>query len=164
MQTVRREAVNKDELRLHYQPLISLKTGHIVGFEALLRWKDPKLHTQSIEKTIELAEKNQLIKPLSQWIIDTACMQLKKMADCPVKIAVNLSMMDFHDENLPDSIGKTLQSYEVAPEKLMVEITEGQFMQEPELVIDILNRLSKMIQWSLPQRLMAALTGQRSAF
>ncbi len=123
---------------------MEMKTHTTSYFEALLRWKQPELHSQSIEKTIALAEKNQLIKPLSHWIIETACLQLKKLTDYSVKIAVNLSMIDFHDEKLPDNIGETLKRHSVLPGQLMIEITEGQFMQEPEQVIKILTRLSEM--------------------
>jgi len=139
-----RQALDNNDFKLVYQPVMDLNNHSTSYFEALLRWKQPEMHTQSIEKTIELAEKNQLIKPLSQWIIETACVQLKKMTDYPVKIAVNLSMIDFHDENLPDRIGKTLHRFDITPGQLMIEITEGQFMQEPEQVIGILTRLSEM--------------------
>ena len=139
-----RQALENNDFKLVYQPVMDLKNHNTSYFEALLRWKDPEMHSKSIEKTIELAEKNQLIKPLSQWIINTACKQLKEMSDCPVKVAVNLSMMDFHDETLPENIGKTLEHHGVSPDRLMIEITEGQFMQEPEVVIEILNRLSSM--------------------
>ncbi|MCK5666294.1 MAG: EAL domain-containing protein, partial [Thiotrichaceae bacterium] len=139
-----RLALDNNDFKLVYQPVMDLKNHNTSYFEALLRWKRPKEHVQSIEKTIALAEKNQLIKPLSHWIIETACLQLQKMADSPVKIAINLSMIDFHDEGLPQRIGKILQRYGVAPGQLMIEITEGQFMQEPDLVISILKRLSDM--------------------
>jgi len=139
-----RLALDNNDFKLVYQPVMDLKNHNTSYFEALLRWKKPKEHIQSIEKTIALAEKNQLIKPLSHWIIETACLQLKKMEDSPVKIAINLSMIDFHDEGLPQRISKILQRYGVAPGKFMIEITEGQFMQEPDLVISILKRLSEM--------------------
>ncbi len=139
-----RKALDNKDFKLVYQPVMDLNNHSTRYFEALLRWKQPEVHTQSIEKTIELAEKNLLIKPLSQWIIETACLQLQKMTNNPVKIAVNLSMIDFHDKELPDRIGDTLQRFSVVPEQLLVEITEGQFMQEPVKVIAILTRLSKM--------------------
>ncbi len=139
-----RRALENNDFKLVYQPVMDLKSHTTSYFEALLRWKRPEEHIQSIEKTIALAEKNQLIKPLSHWIIETACLQLQKLKDSPVKIAINLSMIDFHDKGLPKRIGEILQRYGIAPGQLMIEITEGQFMQEPELVIGILNRLSEM--------------------
>ena len=139
-----RWALKNSDFKLVYQPVMDLKSHTTSYFEALLRWKRPEEHVQSIEKTIALAEKNQLIKPLSHWIIETACLQLQKLKDSPVKIAINLSMIDFHDEGLPQRIGEMLQRYGIAPGQLMIEITEGQFMQEPDLVIGILNRLSEM--------------------
>ncbi len=139
-----RQALENNDFKLVYQPVMDLRNHKTSYFEALLRWKQPELHPQSIEQTIALAEKNQLIKPLSLWIIETACKQLKKLGENPVKIAVNLSMIDFHDENLPDRIGQILQKYGVKPQKLMLEITEGQIMKDPDQVINILTLISEM--------------------
>ena len=139
-----RQALDSHDFKLVYQPVVSLSDHSTRYFEALLRWKQPDRHAQSIEKTIQLAEKNQLIKPLSQWIIETACNQLKHIATHDIRIAVNLSMIDLHDEALPARIRHSLAQSEVEPSRLMVEITEGQIMQEPEQVIEILNQLSAM--------------------
>jgi diguanylate cyclase (GGDEF)-like protein len=139
-----RQALESQDFKLVYQPVVSLKDHSTRYFEALLRWKQPDRHAQSIEKTIQLAEKNQLIKPLSQWIIETACAQLNHIAAHDIRIAVNLSMIDLHDEDLPARIRHSLSECGIEPSRLMVEITEGQIMQEPDQVIEILNQLSAM--------------------
>ncbi len=139
-----RQALDDEEFELVYQPVISLH-GHRTGyFEALLRWKHPEQHHYSIERTIELAEKNRLIKPLSHWILDCAVARLAKLDEANLRIAINLSMVDLHEEDLPDRVRETLEQHGVSPRRLLIEITEGQIMQEPERVLDTLGRLARM--------------------
>jgi len=137
------QAIENDEFKLVYQPVMDLHNHNTSYFEALLRWKDPTQH-DPIENTIELAEKNQLIKPLTNWIVESACDQLQLLSHPSIKIAVNLSMIDLHDEQLPQRIQQTLQQKKIIPRQLLIEITEGQIMQEPDQVIAILHRLSAM--------------------
>ena len=137
------QAIENDEFKLVYQPVMDLQHHSTSYFEALLRWKDPEQH-DPIENTIELAEKNQLIKPLTNWIIEAACKQLQLLSHPSIKIAVNLSMIDLHDEHLPERVQRMLQQYGVMPRQILIEITEGQIMQEPDQVIAILHRLSDM--------------------
>ncbi len=139
-----RQALDNHDFKLVYQPVVLLENHQPRYFEALLRWKQPEQHAEAIEQTIQLAEKNHLIKPLTQWIIETACQQLKRIEPYDAGLAVNLSMIDLHDEDLPARIRQSLETNGVAAERLMVEITEGQIMQEPDQVIDILNQLSVM--------------------
>jgi len=139
-----RQALDDEEFELVYQPVMSLH-GHRTGyFEALLRWKHPEQHQYSIERTIELAEKNHLIKPLTHWILNQAVAQLAEVEEQDLRIAINLSMVDLHEEDLPDRVRETLDRHSVMPRRLLIEITEGQIMQEPEQVIDILGRLARM--------------------
>ena len=139
-----RQALVHDEFKLVYQPVIHLKNHQNRYLEALLRWQDEDLHRYSIERTIELAEKNDLIKPLTHWIIESACAQLYVLEMDQLQIAINLSMIDLHDEHLPDRIDRALSKYSVQPKQLMIEITEGQIMQDPQRVMQILERLSEM--------------------
>ncbi len=143
IQSIRKALVN-DEFKLVYQPVINLKQHQKCYLEALLRWKDEDEHQHSIDRTIELAEKNDLIKPLTQWIIETACADLQHLDMDDVQIAVNLSMIDLHDEKLPDRIAYSMNQYSVNPNQLMVEITEGQIMRDQQQVVEILQRLSDM--------------------
>lgn len=139
-----RKAIENDELKLVFQPVIDFENHHTVYLEALLRWKEPDSHKASIERTIEIAEKNQLIKPLTNWIIAFTCQLLSELQIEQLVIGINLSMIDLHDQHLPQRIETYLEQYGVRPEQLVIEITEGQIMQEPEEVIDILSRLGIM--------------------
>jgi diguanylate cyclase (GGDEF)-like protein len=139
-----RQAIENDELKLVFQPVIDFEDHRTVYLEALLRWKEPEKHETSIERIIEIAEKNQLIKPLTNWIIAFTCQLLAELKIDGLAIGINLSMIDLHDQYLPKRIESYMTQYEVKPEQLVIEITEGQIMQEPEEVIDILNQLGMM--------------------
>jgi len=139
-----RKAIENDELKLVFQPVIDFEDHHTVYLEALLRWKEPDSHKTSIERTIEIAEKNQLIKPLTNWIIAFTCQLISELQIERLTIGINLSMIDLHDQHLPGRIESYLKQYGVKPEQLVIEITEGQIMQEPKEVIDILSRLGSM--------------------
>ena len=139
-----RKAIENDELKLVFQPVIDLKDHKTAYFEALLRWRDPETHKASIERTIQVAEKNQLIKPLTNWIIAVTCKLLSDLKIDELVIGINLSMIDLHDQYLPRRIENYLKQYGVKPTQILIEITEGQIMQEPEEVIEILGQLGAM--------------------
>jgi len=139
-----RRAIDRDELKLVYQPVVDLQTFQTVYLEALLRWKDPDMHDISIEQTIRLAEQNHLIKSLTNWIIDSACRFVSQSEIENVTVGINLSMIDLHDHRLPKRIEIYLNQYQVKPEQIVIEITEGQIMQDPEEWIDVLSRLGVM--------------------
>ena len=139
-----RRAIDRNELKLVFQPVVDLDSYETVYFEALLRWRDPKRHEISIEHTIRLAEQNHLIKPLSNWIIDAACRFVSESPVDEIAIGINLSMIDLHDRQLPQRIETYLQRYGVKPGQIVIEITEGQIMQDPDEVIEILAHLGVM--------------------
>ena len=139
-----RRAIERDELKLVYQPVVDLQTHQTVYFEALLRWKDPERHDTSIEQTIRLAEQNHLIKSLTNWIIESACRFVSEQDLGDVAVGINLSMIDLHDQRLPERIETKLQQYQVRPAQIVIEITEGQIMQEPDKVIEVLAHLGVM--------------------
>ncbi len=139
-----RQALDNDEFKLVYQPVMNLVDHMTSYFEALLRWKLPGTDQLSIPQIIALAENNQAIRPLTHWIIHTACQQLQQLDNSEVKIAINLSMIDLHDDELPQQISDALKQFDIPPQRLMIEITEGQIMQDQEQVIRILNQLSSM--------------------
>jgi EAL domain-containing protein (putative c-di-GMP-specific phosphodiesterase class I) len=139
-----RRAIDNDELKLVYQPVVDLKSYETVYLEALLRWKDPDKHDVSIDQTIRLAEQNQLIKPLTNWIIDSACRFISEAGTSDMVVGINLSMIDLHDRRLPERIEGYLQQYQVRPAQIVVEITEGQIMQDPEEVVQVLAHLGVM--------------------
>jgi len=139
-----RKAIDNDEMKLVFQPVIDLKDHSTAYFEALLRWRNPEKHTASIERTIQIAEKNQLIKPLTNWIIALTCKSLSELKIEELVIGINLSMIDLHDRYLPRRIENYLKQYDVKPSQIVIEITEGQIMQDPEEVIEILRHLGEM--------------------
>ncbi|MCP4471564.1 MAG: bifunctional diguanylate cyclase/phosphodiesterase [Gammaproteobacteria bacterium] len=139
-----RRAIERDELKLVYQPVVDLQSYQTQYLEALLRWKDPDMHDISIEQTIRLAEQNHLIKSLTNWIIDSACRFVSQADMQDVAVGINLSMIDLHDRRLPERIETYLNHYQVRPSQIVIEITEGQIMQDPEEVIEVLARLGVM--------------------
>jgi diguanylate cyclase (GGDEF)-like protein len=139
-----RRAIEREDLKLVYQPVVDLQSYQTQYLEALLRWKDPEMHEISIEQTIRLAEQNQLIKSLTNWIIETACRFLSQPGMGEVAVGINLSMIDLHDQRLPERIESYLNQYQIKPSQIVIEITEGQIMQDPEEVKDVLARLGVM--------------------
>ena len=139
-----RRAIDNDELKLVYQPVVDLQSYTTIYLEALLRWKDPDQHDISIEQTIRLAEQNHLIKPLTNWIVESACKFVSQSDLGEVAVGINLSMIDLHDLRLPARIDTYLKQYQVKPAQIVIEITEGQIMQEPDEVIEVLSNLGVM--------------------
>jgi len=139
-----RKAIDNEELKLVFQPVVDLVNHQTSYFEALLRWRDPKKHKVSIEKTIHLAEQNNLIKPLSNWIFEAASRFISESGIDDLVVGINLSMIDLHDRLLPERIGTYLQRYGVKPAQIVIEITEGQIMQDRDEVIEVLAHLGVM--------------------
>lgn len=139
-----RRAIENDELKLVYQPVVDLETYQTVYLEALLRWKDPEKHEMPIDSTIRLAEQNHLIKPLSNWIIESACRFVSEFQHKDVAVGINLSMIDLHDRRLPERIETYSQRHQVKPAQIVIEITEGQIMQDPDEVVEVLAHLGTM--------------------
>ena len=143
-----RLAVGTDQLELHYQPLIDLKTREIVGCEALLRWRHPTRGWVSPADFIPVAERTDIIAPLGRWILHRACVQGRAWAReglPPLKIAVNLSPAQFkHHQGLIGMISDILDQTGMPPLLLQLEITEGIAMQNVEATIEVLRQLRAM--------------------
>ncbi len=140
-------ALERDELSVHYQPQISLEDGQIIGTEALLRWKHPEYGMISPGVFIGLAEKNGLIKDIGKWVLKTACSQTKKWQEMgfeDLEIAVNLSGVQFIDENLTRDIRDILEESKLDPKYLELEITESIAIKEINLVISVLEKLKEL--------------------
>ncbi|OLT61950.1 two-component system response regulator [Moorena bouillonii] len=139
-----RQALQKDELQVYYQPKVNLSTGEIEGAEALIRWYHPELGAISPTKFIPLAEKTGLIVPLGEWVLRKACTQAKLWQTqglSPVQIAVNLSGHQFNQPNLSDSIVAILEETELEARYLQLELTESTLMENPDHAIATLKRL-----------------------
>jgi diguanylate cyclase (GGDEF)-like protein/PAS domain S-box-containing protein len=128
-------ALERNEFQLHYQPQIDIKTGRIVGCEALIRWRHPEMGLVSPVRFIPLAEEVRLIIPIGQWVIATACRQnmaWQKAGFPPQRISVNLSVKQFQQKDLVGSIKAVLDETGMPPRYLDVEITESCIMRGVE--------------------------------
>jgi diguanylate cyclase (GGDEF)-like protein len=142
-----RRALEQGELQVHYQPKVSLLSGEIVGAEALLRWPHPDQGMISPVDFIPLAEETGLIVPLGEWVLNTACAQIRQWEDAqlPVPpIAVNLSARQFLQANLIAIIRGTLDTHQLSPRLLEVEITESTAMVNIDKAVSILHALKAL--------------------
>jgi len=124
-----RDALVKDELRLLYQPIVDVGTERITGFEALIRWHRASGGMISPSKFIPIAEESNLIVPIGEWIIRTACATIAHLGP-GYRVAVNVSPRQFANEKLPATILSAVSAAGIRPEQLELEITEGVFLDE----------------------------------
>ena len=142
-----REALQKKQLLLYYQPQYELKAGHLIGFEALIRWKHPDLGLVSPLDFIPMAEESGLIVPIGEWILYTACKQMKKIQEqwkLPLSMAVNLSPRQFLHSSLVQTVAEVLYRTKLNPRFLELEITESMVMGNIEQSISKMNEFKKM--------------------
>ena len=126
-------AILNHEFTMHYQPQVDLATKLIVGFEALIRWNNPRLGAVSPGKFIPLAEKNNLILGIDRWVIGEVCRQIREWQDMGLyglQIAVNLSGRSIIHKDLVPHIRHEISSQGIAPQSLQIEITEGVLMMD----------------------------------
>ncbi|MDA0138455.1 EAL domain-containing protein [Solirubrobacter deserti] len=139
-----RRALDGDELRLHYQPLVSLRERRIVGVEALVRWEHPERGMVSPADFVPVAEETGLIVPLGAWVLDEACRQLARWQDDSIYVSVNLSGRQLAVPGLADQVARTLERAGIAPERLALELTETVLMAEtssPAAILETLHAL-----------------------
>jgi diguanylate cyclase (GGDEF)-like protein len=144
LETNLRDALERDEFVLQYQPKIDLRTGRITGVEALLRWDQPDLGMLQPSQFIPLAEETGLIVPIGRWVLKTACeqhMAWRRDGLRPVSMAINLSPRQFQHEQLLQDIDDTLATTGMPPELLELEITEGMITQNVERAINLLTEI-----------------------
>ncbi len=142
-----RKALEREELVLFYQPLVSIKSGEIVGVEALVNWQDPEKGLIRPSKLIPLAEENGMIVPMGEWIMHEACRQHKAWQNqglCLQRIAVNLSPIQFSQRDLCKTLKNILKKTDLDPQYLELEITESNAMQDAESTIKIMKRLTAL--------------------
>ena len=141
-----RKAIDEDELVLHYQPQVRLKTGELIGAEALVRWQHPAKGLVSPDVFIPLAEESGLINQLSDWVLENAAVQLKHWIQKGHKLtlAVNLSVKDLMAEELHTKLHDLIQRNSLPKNVLELEITESTLMDHPELMITEINKIKRM--------------------
>ena len=142
-----RRALERDELRLYYQPQIATDSGRVVGAEALLRWQHPEMGMVSPAKFIPLAEETGLIVPIGEWVLRTACAQNKAWRDQgleDIMVSVNIAARQFSRSDLVDRVKQVLAQSELEPASLGLEITEETIMDNAESTVERLHQLKEL--------------------
>lgn len=138
------EAVSRKELILYYQPKVSLKTGKIIGLEALVRWKHPSGKILSPDMFIPIAEKSQLITQITRFVLREACRQAslwQKAGLKPIIMSINFSSTDFYLENLSGQIQNMLNRFRLEPNYLEIELTESMALKDIDATIEQMQEL-----------------------
>jgi diguanylate cyclase (GGDEF)-like protein len=144
MEGALRRAIEREEFVLHYQPQVDIKSGRVIGVEALLRWNHPERGLVAPNEFIPLLEGNNLILPVGEWVLRTACAQSRAWLDAglpPLRMAVNLSARQFRQDNLVELIDSILRETGISPQQLELELTEGLLMENTSKTSAILGQL-----------------------
>jgi diguanylate cyclase (GGDEF)-like protein/PAS domain S-box-containing protein len=139
-----RRALEREQLSLHYQPQVSLDTGAVIGVEALLRWNHSEWGPVSPAEFVPVAESSGQIIQIGEWVLRTACQQLKAWRDAGLPdmvLAVNLSAVQFRLPRLPEMVMELLEQTQLPPACLELELTESVAMHDPQGAIATMNRL-----------------------
>ncbi|HVL53807.1 MAG TPA: EAL domain-containing protein [Vitreimonas sp.] len=140
--------IARREFRVHYQPVVNLGTGEIVGAEALVRWPHPERGVLAPEAFITVAEETGLIVPIGRWVLREACRQLarwqRNLEGAPVTVSVNLSARQLQDPNLETDIAAALNDAGVPGTCLTLEVTESLLIAEGNDAIETLTRLTRL--------------------
>lgn len=142
-----RKALDRNEFTLYYQPQVDVKTGSVIGLEALIRWMSPEKGMISPGEFIPIAEETGLILPLSDWVLQTACTQsraLQKAGFLNIPVSVNISSQQFQQKNFPGTVKHILEETGVRPKDMILEITESTIMQNTDTVFTTLYELAKI--------------------
>lgn len=141
-----RQAIETNQLTLHYQPKLHLRTGLVTRVEALVRWNHPEMGLLSPAEFIPLAERTGLVKPLTDWVLDEALRQCKSWHDSgiPMHVAVNLSTRSLQEGYLAEKVQQALVKYQVEARCLKLEITESSILTDPPQVMAVLFLLQSL--------------------
>lgn len=147
MEASMQRGLERGDFFLHYQPQIDLRSGRVVGVEALLRWQAPDMGLISPVLFIPLAEETGFIIPLGEWALRTACQQAvswQRPGEPPIQVAVNLSIRQFRQKNLVETVTTILAETGLSPSLLELELTESCFVDQPDEAMAVLHELSRM--------------------
>jgi len=144
-----RHALDRDELELHYQPVVALGSGEIVGFEALVRWNHPERGLLDPGEFVSIAEESGLIEPIGRWVQETACRQALGWHELrpdqrPLDVAVNLSVRQVAHRDLADQVRELLARTGLDPVNLRLEVTESALVDESASALATLEALSEL--------------------
>ncbi len=142
-----RKALDREEFQLFYQPKVSLRTGEILGAEALIRWFNGDNGMISPFEFIPIAEETGIIIPIGKWVLETTCKQLKRwntICRHPISLSANVSARQFQDDKFVDAVQDIIRSTAIAPERLTLEITESLLMQDIQNNIQLMKKLKSM--------------------
>lgn len=144
-----RNAIERGELSMHYQPIVSLDDARLVGFEALIRWHHPEYGLIPPNKFIPIAEQSGLIQPITVWILHQTCSQLARWREIGPEyrdliVSVNISGKHLSNNDLIDDVENALAITILPPSSLKLEITESSAMENAEHTINVLNRLKHL--------------------
>ncbi len=142
-----RHAVENDEFVLYYQPQLDLRSGHIVGVEALIRWQHPTRGLVTPADFIPLLENSGLIIPVGEWVLRQACIQHRSLRGAGLKdlhIAVNVSAVQFNDRDFLNKVRRVIQEEDMPPQRLELEITENIVMHDTAMAAKLLQTLHEM--------------------
>ena len=141
------QAIDNNQLVLHYQPIVDIASGAVVGAEALVRWNDPTRGMLPPESFIPAAEESELIVTIGEWVLRTGCTQMKRWHDSgmgKMRLAVNLSARQFQQRDLANVVGRVLEETKMPGNCLELEITESTVMQNAEVSLSTMMMLKSM--------------------
>ncbi|HEX4947661.1 MAG TPA: EAL domain-containing protein [Blastocatellia bacterium] len=149
IETDLRRALQRDEFRIFYQPIVSTETRQVRGFEALVRWEHPEQGLLSPVRFMQVAEDTGLVIPIDQWVLHESCLQLRKwQEEFPMNpllsISVNLSGKQFAHPDLCDKVRRLLDETGVIPLSVKLEITESSLVENPDAAAQILRQLKEL--------------------
>jgi len=139
-----RRAIDRDEIHLCFHPLVDLVTGRISGVETLMRWIHPERGQVPPDLFVPIAEATGIIRELGEWVMYAACRQAKTWQDAglpPVRIGINLSPIQFRQQNLAETVRRVLKETGLDPKWLEFEITEGMIMDQADVVVETMESL-----------------------
>ena len=144
MQSRLRKAMDEGQLHLVYQPVVSIATGDICGAEAVIRWNDSERGAIDAPEFIAMAEETRLIVPLGEWVLFTACKQVRQWSDAgfpPMRVAVNISARQFQQRDLAAVVRRAVDEAHIDPALLELEIRETTVMKDVDLTVELLHPL-----------------------
>ena len=149
LETELRQALERQEFSLHYQPIVALENNRLIGFEALLRWQHPQRGLLSPNEFLDVAEDTGLITPIDRWVLQEACQQMKSWSEQyefkpPLTISVNLSGNQFCKGDIIEYISRVLKDTGLPADRLKIEITENALMEFTNSTLQVFHNLRAM--------------------